>query len=230
MVVEPTAVLTVMTQIQVMILFFQDAVGSEAMSQAIDESGLGSLVYTHTEGQKFPTLGELIEQNTRVIIASESHGPPPPWYHYGWDLFFDTPYSFKGVEEFSCSLNRGQPGNPLFLLNHWLADSVGLPSKEAAETANAFDILETNHAACLPWFNVRIAVLLGPLHLISQLQIQLIWLFPLRLLRARVPVKCAPVCVLMCRPCIARRLLCRGGRIMQCSQDGSCFSCLAHHL
>ena len=133
---------------EVMILFFQDAVGSEAMSQAIEESGLGSLVYTHTEGQDFPTLGDLIEQNTRVIIASESHGPPPPWYHYGWDLFFDTPYSFKSVEEFSCSLNRGQSGNPLFLLNHWLADSVGLPSKKAATTANSFDVLYERAKSC----------------------------------------------------------------------------------
>ena len=105
---------------EVMILFFQDAVGSDGMSQAFEEAGLASLAYTHTSGENFPTLGEMIEANTRLVISSESHGPPPPWYHHGWDLFFDTPYSFKSIDEFTCELNRGKDTNPLFLMNHWL--------------------------------------------------------------------------------------------------------------
>lgn len=133
---------------EVIILFFQDAVGSEAMSEAILESGLSSLAYTHVTGQAFPTLGEMIASNARLIIASESAGPPPAWYHSGWDLFFDTPYSFQTIDDFSCSLNRGSIDNPLFLMNHWVSSDVGLPSPEGAAQVNRYDILMARATTC----------------------------------------------------------------------------------
>ena len=133
---------------EIMILFFQDAVGSEGMTQAIESAGLKDLVYTHDPATGFPTMGEMIEANTRLIVSSESHGPPPAWYHYGWDLFFDTPYSFQSVNDFTCELNRGNANNPLFLMNHWVSDSFGLPSQEASATVNRFDILHARATQC----------------------------------------------------------------------------------
>jgi len=133
---------------EVMILFFQDAVGSELMSQAFSEANLASIAYTHRPGEAFPTLREMILNGTRLVISSESHGPPPDWYHYGWDLFFDTPYSFKGIDEFNCDLYRGDEDSPLFLLNHWLSDPSGLPDAKGAIDANSFDVLYKRASDC----------------------------------------------------------------------------------
>ena len=133
---------------EVMILFFQDGVGSEGMSKAFRTSGLAALAYTHRVGESFPTLGEMIEAGTRVLLASESDGPPPEWYHDGWALFFDTPYSFKGIEDFSCTRYRGDDASPLFLLNHWISDPSGLPSSVAADEANSYPVLTERALRC----------------------------------------------------------------------------------
>jgi hypothetical protein len=133
---------------EVLILIFQDGVSTEKMAQAIEGAGLLDHVYEHVANGPFPTLRDLVLSGQRLLISAESGGPPPGYYHHAWDLFWDTPYEFGSVEEFSCALNRGSAANPLFLLNHWVADAMGLPSKKAAAAANAFDVLHGRAREC----------------------------------------------------------------------------------
>jgi hypothetical protein len=80
----------------------------------------------------------MIDLGRRLVVTAESEAPPPPWYHHAWDFYFDTPYQFLSVAEFSCEVNRGQSENDLFLVNHWLGLVSSLSN---AQTANAWDVL-----------------------------------------------------------------------------------------
>ncbi len=78
--------------------------------------------YVHTPGMAWPTLGDLIASNTRLIVFNqEGFDPAVPFYHAMWNqLVWDTPYSNAVLADFDCSLGRGSTSNDLFILNHFL--------------------------------------------------------------------------------------------------------------
>jgi hypothetical protein len=106
------------------------------------------------EGGTWPTLAEMISANTRLVVTAEQGGPPPAWYQHVWDLSWDTPYTFMSIDAFNCDPNRGNPNNPLFLVNHWVNTDANLPDPNAAAAANAFDVLMARVDDCprLPTF------------------------------------------------------------------------------
>ena len=126
---------------EVLAIIFQDSISPEQTEQAFAEAGLDALVYTHEEGAAWPLVGELVAADTRLLVSAEFTGPPPAWYHHAWDLFQDTHYAFTGVDVIHCDPNRGNPDNPLFLMNHWVDGFLGLPLEMDAEVANQSEVL-----------------------------------------------------------------------------------------
>jgi len=122
----------------------------EAKVADLETAGLASLAYTHPQGAPWPTLGEMIDAGTRLVVTAETAGPPPPWLHHVWDVAFDTPYTFVSQSDFSCALNRGSATNDLFLLNHWLSTSppLNLPTEDGAKQVNQRSILEARARQC----------------------------------------------------------------------------------
>lgn len=133
---------------EVVAILYQDAVSPEQLSVDYEATGAIDLVYSHPEGEPWPTLGELIEANARLLVTAEQGGPPPDWHHHLWALAWDTPYGPTDAEDLSCELNRGDPDNDLFLVNHWVNNSFGLPSAENAEEVNAYDPLLARALEC----------------------------------------------------------------------------------
>jgi len=125
---------------EVIAIIYQDDVDPALVEADFLAAGLDALVWTW-DGGAMPTLGEMIDADTRLIITAESKGPPPAWYHHAWNVFWDTSYSFASADEFSCELNRGGVDNPLYLVNHWVNSAIDLPSQDNAEEVNAFDVL-----------------------------------------------------------------------------------------
>lgn len=129
---------------EILIFIIQDDLSVDATVAAFEQSGLSERVITPDEAG-WPTLGELVEQDRRLLVSAEVAGPPPDWYHHAWDLFWDTPYAFDSIDAMNCDLNRGDPTNPLFLVNHWVGD---LANAEAAAEANAAEVLGARASAC----------------------------------------------------------------------------------
>lgn len=129
---------------EVLVFVIQDAITAEQTAAAFEAAGLAEQAWSW-DGGAMPTLGELIEADTRLIVSAEVAGPPPAWYHHAWELLWDTPYEFQSTDEFSCALNRGSAENPLFLLNHWLGP---LPTEALAAEANAEAVLGARAAEC----------------------------------------------------------------------------------
>jgi hypothetical protein len=133
---------------EVLTIIYQDSISVEDMEADWVTSGLIDLVYAHVDGEPWPTLGEMIDAGTRIVVTAESGGPPPDWYHHVWDVGWDTPYSYMAISEFSCALNRGSTDNDLYLMNHWVNSALDLPSRDNAMEANAFDVLFDRGTQC----------------------------------------------------------------------------------
>ena len=80
---------------EVITFIYEDHVDASLLVQDLETSGLDALVFAHKIGARWPTLGEMIDANTRLLVTAETAGPPPAWLHHVWDVAFDTPYTFN---------------------------------------------------------------------------------------------------------------------------------------
>lgn len=130
-------------------LLIEDYIEPAQFEGAMVASSLADRTYSHGEGA-WPTLRQLVDDDTRIVVMSEHAAPPPDWYHDMYAHFVDTPFTFGSVAELqaeeSCALNRGGDENALLLVNHWVADP--LPGENIARDANAFDVLFERAQRC----------------------------------------------------------------------------------
>jgi hypothetical protein len=133
---------------EVVTIIYQDAVAAADLAVDYGATGANGLVYTHTPGQVWPTLAQMIAADTRLVVTAEQGGPPPAWHHHIWDLAWDTPYGPQDPALLSCELNRGSPDNDLFLVNHWVNNELGLPSVADSETVNSYEFLLDRAQTC----------------------------------------------------------------------------------
>ncbi len=124
---------------EVITIIFEDHISGEKTVEVLQDSGIDDFVYTHDADEGWPTLAEMIDADTRLVITNESAGPPPDWMHHVWDLGWDTPFSFSSIDEFNCSPNRGTLSGDLFLINHWVLDPVANPDN--APEVNSYEVL-----------------------------------------------------------------------------------------
>jgi hypothetical protein len=134
------------------VLFIEDKASPSETAVAFEKSGLLPYAYIKKPSQPFATLRELIESDRRVIVMAEEDAGAGaiPWYHQGFDLAQETPYTFNSPEELaakaSCVPNRGGTGKPLFQLNNWVEK---LPrSPKTASQVNDFDFLSARAKRC----------------------------------------------------------------------------------
>ena len=139
---------------EVVVIIFEDKITNKDTLQAFEESELIKYVYTHSPDQPWPTLGELIKQNKRLVVMAEVENPPPAWYHHAWDYVEETPYSYKTAKEMNCIPNRGNTNKPFFLINHWLEKIE--PSVEDAEKVNEYQFLLKRAQKCAKERNHRV--------------------------------------------------------------------------
>jgi hypothetical protein len=122
---------------EVVSIIFEDDITHAQTAGAFEDSGLIDFVYAHEVGQPWPTLGGLIAAGTRLVVFQERlpQDAEYPWLMNIWDHAWETPFSFAAPEDFTCDPNRGDPGNPLFLVNHFLTAPLG-GSPDLAEMVN----------------------------------------------------------------------------------------------
>ena len=124
---------------EIITIIFEDHIPGEKTVEVLEEARLVELVYTHDADAGWPTLGEMIAADTRLVVTNERAQPPPEWMHHVWHLGWDTPFSFSDPDEFNCDHNRGTQSGDLFLINHWILDPLPRPAN--AEIVNSYDVL-----------------------------------------------------------------------------------------
>ena len=131
--------------------------GMEAeIRDAFAASGILAYAHVQTPGTAWPTLGEMVAADERLVVLTDDASPhdgcdasgtPCPWYHHLWsDFAFETHFSYKTPADFSCVDNRGTPGNDLFILNHFLTKNVG--STVLARQVNYAQLLARRTREC----------------------------------------------------------------------------------
>lgn len=122
---DPGAVVTIL---------FESYASAADVARAFGEAGLLDDVYAQRADAPWPTLGEMAAQNRRLVVFTDRDGGAMPWYHDVWRWAQETPFSTTAPGDLDCRTNRGDSGNPLFILNHFLTNPIG--SRALAETVN----------------------------------------------------------------------------------------------
>jgi hypothetical protein len=131
---------------EVITIIYEDFITQDSIEAEFENAGLLDYVYTQDMNKPWPTLGEMVTANDRLVVMAENRGGGRlPWYHDAWQLMWDTPY---GSRNFSCELNRGSRGNSLFLMNHWANTHLSLPSASNASVVNQESVLMSRANQC----------------------------------------------------------------------------------
>lgn len=129
------------------VFIVQDEMEAPPIVSTFEASGLLDRAIVHEPGAPWPTLGALVDADTRLLITHERGRPDAPaWYHPTYALAWDNDYAASAVEDFDCALLRGDRSNALFLLNHFLTRGVG--SAELAAQANPAEVIRAHVQRC----------------------------------------------------------------------------------
>ena len=133
---------------EVVTLIVQNGITGEQTASAFRKAGLEDLLFTPDRDPKtpWPTLGEMVAGNKRLVVFSEGSGGPAPWYRGFYQYGMETPYDFPDPGRMSCAPNRGGTGKQLFLLNHFITDAGG--SRLDAGKVNAKDFVLDRARRC----------------------------------------------------------------------------------
>ena len=105
---------------QVIILFDEDYVAERDLQSAFQRAGLFRYLETLQPGQPLPTLGALIRSRHNVLVfAQKPTSGTYPWDMNGFQWIQDTPLGAQKPSQFNCRLYRGEPSNPLLMMNDW---------------------------------------------------------------------------------------------------------------
>ncbi len=134
---------------EVVTIIFQNEGSNVQLQKAIDSIGLDDFCFINTSGT-WPTLQTMIDANKRLVCFVERNKTPRASYlMYAWSTIFDTKYSYQNVSDFDSDVNRGGSGTrQLYLVNHWLQTSLGLPDKTLAPSANTRTVLGKRMQDC----------------------------------------------------------------------------------
>lgn len=137
---------------EVIVLFIEDAVSPEDTAREFADAGLLRYMWVQRQNEPLPTLRQMIETDRRLFVMAEKDNGAGqyPWYHDGFDLAQETPYTFHSRGELadfvlSCAPNRGTDGS-VFQMNNWIEKLPRSPSM--ARQVNDFDFLSKRAAAC----------------------------------------------------------------------------------
>lgn len=137
---------------EVVSIVFEDYVPWQALADALEEAGLARYGYRGPWSGELPTLASVVGSGRRLLLLTEHAQPDVPWMHNAYELFQETPFSFGTVAQLaapsSCDEQRGSPGNPMFLINHWV-DTPPNPRPSVARRVNSFDFLWRRVERCM---------------------------------------------------------------------------------
>ncbi|HEY5313974.1 MAG TPA: hypothetical protein VIK18_15700 [Pirellulales bacterium] len=131
---------------EIVTIILENYVPSESLDQAFTAAGLEPYLYAHRRGQPFPTLREMVLSGKRLVVFTDRGGGDYPWLHAVWDYCFDTPWKAKSPAELKNQAGRGDPRNPLLIVNHFLMNP--LPSVRLAVQVNQNPFLMNRIFAC----------------------------------------------------------------------------------
>ena len=133
----------------VVTLLIENYVPAEHLEFLFIETGMYDRIYTHTLGDPWPSLGDLVLSGTDLVVFWEqSQNNDFPWLHDFGVFSWTTNYAENSAEEMSCTVHRGDGSQPVWHLNNWLSNAFGLPDPVGAVEVNDYDNLLNRSIEC----------------------------------------------------------------------------------
>ena len=133
----------------VVTLLIENYVPAEHLEFLFMETGMYDRIYTHTLGEPWPSLGDLVLSGTDLVVFWEqSQNDNFPWLHDFGVFSWTTDYAENSAEEMSCTVYRGDGSQPVWHLNNWLSNAFGLPDPVGAVEVNDYDNLLNRSIEC----------------------------------------------------------------------------------
>ncbi len=133
----------------VVTLLIENYVPAEHLEFLFIETGMYDRIYTHTLGDPWPSLGDLVLSGTDLVVFWEqSQNNDFPWLHDFGVFSWTTNYAENSAEEMSCTVHRGDGSQPVWHLNNWLSNAFGLPDPVRAVEVNDYDNLLNRSIEC----------------------------------------------------------------------------------
>jgi len=133
----------------VVTLLIENYVPASHLQFLFNETGMSDRIYTHTLGEEWPSLGDMVlDGKDLVVFWEQSQNDDYPWLHdfgmFGWT----TNYAESSQEEMSCTVHRGDGSQPVWHLNNWLSSIFGLPDPVLANEVNEYETLLNRTLEC----------------------------------------------------------------------------------
>lgn len=112
---------------EIVTIIFESYISANDTRLTFEAAGLTPYLHAQPVASPWPTLREMIATDRRLVVFTDHQGGAYDWYHDVWAYAFETHYSFATPADLSCTPNRGNPANHLFILNHFLTQTFGSP-------------------------------------------------------------------------------------------------------
>lgn len=119
---------------EVITIIIENYIDGADIEAAVTTAGMLPRLVTHTPGTPWPTLQELIDADTRVVLFTDSEAGAFDGLLDVWDEAWEVPFSAQSPDDFVCTPGRGSPSNALWIFNHFL--TAPLASEPLAEMVN----------------------------------------------------------------------------------------------
>jgi hypothetical protein len=105
----------------VLILFDEDYVSESDLEKVFQRAKLFDRLAELRPGRPLPTLRRLIDTRKNIVVfAQKGTSGNFPWDNDAFPHWIqDTPLGARKPGQFTCAMSRGEPDNPLLMLNNW---------------------------------------------------------------------------------------------------------------
>ena len=121
----------------VVTLLVENYVQPDHLLAVFEQANLYEKVYIHTLNTPWPTLLEMIDQGTNLVVFWEQSGDAShPWVHDFLTHSWTTNFAEENTEDMTCDLLRGDVEQEVYHMNNWLRGPLGLSDPTRGDEAN----------------------------------------------------------------------------------------------
>ena len=130
-------------------LLVENYVQPDHLLAIFEQSNLYDKVFFHKMNSPWPTLQEMIDKNTTLVVFWEqAKDASHPWIHDFLTHSWATNYAEENTEDMNCDILRGDIEQDVFHMNNWLRGPTGLSDPSRGEEANNVDFLIQRSTEC----------------------------------------------------------------------------------
>jgi hypothetical protein len=120
---------------EVVTLFIENHAPAADIAAALEEARLGDDLIAHGDGSAWPLLGDMIQQEKRLVVILDDAVEVPPGLLSFESLAWATGADFHTPAEMRCDASRGNSKDGMGLVLHYLTEAA--PSDAAGDADDA---------------------------------------------------------------------------------------------